>query len=48
LAAYAMALYSLGLGPVLANIADSSVDEQGLLLDEARLPKRVRPRKEPK
>jgi DNA-binding XRE family transcriptional regulator len=45
---YAMALFVLGFPNVLDEIADSRHDETGLLLDSARLPQRVRPRKEPK
>jgi transcriptional regulator with XRE-family HTH domain len=44
---YAMALFALGLGDVLGQIIDPSRDDQGLLLDEQRLPKRVRVKKEP-
>ena len=45
---YAMALFALGFGTILGGLVDSSSDEQGLLLDEQRLPKRVRTRKEPR
>ena len=46
LGAYAMALHVLGFGAVLAELIDVSKDDQGLLLDLQRLPKRVRvPRK---
>jgi hypothetical protein len=45
--AYAMALFVLGFGEVFAEIADANRDEQGLLLEEDRLPKRVRARKTP-
>ena len=44
--AYAMALFVLGFGAVLGDIVDPGRDEQGLLLDERRLPKRVRVKKE--
>jgi DNA-binding XRE family transcriptional regulator len=44
---YAMAMYVLGFGEVLAEIADPRRDDQGLLLDVERLPKRVRTKKEP-
>ena len=40
--AYATALFVLGLGDRLAGIADARNDLQGLLLEEERLPKRVR------
>ncbi len=42
LGAYAMALFVLGLGEPLATLVDASRDDTGLLLDVARLPKRVR------
>ena len=41
--AYAQALFVLGLGAPLAELADQRYDEQGLLLDAERLPKRVTP-----
>ncbi|HEX3345208.1 MAG TPA: helix-turn-helix transcriptional regulator [Polyangiaceae bacterium] len=44
---YAMALFVLGFGEALGDIVDSSRDEQGLLLDADRVPKRVRVRREP-
>lgn len=47
LGVYAAALYALGFGPIFDAIIDQSRDETGLLLDRERLPKRVRPRKEP-
>jgi len=40
--AYAMALFVLGFGEVLGDLTDARRDEEGLLLDEERLPKRVR------
>ncbi|HEV2209929.1 MAG TPA: helix-turn-helix transcriptional regulator [Verrucomicrobiae bacterium] len=40
--AYAMALFVLGFGEVFSNLTDARHDEEGLLLDEERLPKRVR------
>lgn len=43
---YAMAIFVLGLGDKPFDIADPSRDEQGLLLDAERTPKRVRPKKE--
>jgi DNA-binding XRE family transcriptional regulator len=45
--AYAMALFVLGFGDAFAELVDASRDEQGLLLDAQRVPKRVRSRKEP-
>ncbi|HEY1690531.1 MAG TPA: helix-turn-helix transcriptional regulator [Polyangiaceae bacterium] len=47
LGVYAMALFVLGFGEALGDIVDASRDEQGLLLDAERVPKRVRVRKEP-
>lgn len=44
---YAMTLSVLGLGEVLGEIVDARRDDQGLLLDSERLPKRVRVRKAP-
>ncbi len=44
---YAMALFVLGFGEAFGELLDASRDEQGLLLDAQRVPKRVRPRKEP-
>jgi DNA-binding XRE family transcriptional regulator len=44
---YAMALFVLGFGAALGDLVDASHDEQGLLLDAERVPKRVRARKEP-
>lgn len=38
-------LFVLGMGDRFAEIADIKRDEQGLALDEERLPKRVRPRR---
>ena len=40
--AYAMTLFVLGFGEVFSNLTDARHDEEGLLLDEERLPKRVR------
>jgi hypothetical protein len=45
--AYAMALFVLGFGEALGNLTDVRRDEVGLLLDEERLPKRVRVKKSP-
>jgi transcriptional regulator with XRE-family HTH domain len=39
---YAMALFVLGFGSPLGTLIDVSRDDTGLLLDEERLPKRVR------
>ena len=47
LGAYAMALFVLGFGEVLGDVADVRRDDQGLLLDAERLPKRVRVKKSP-
>jgi DNA-binding XRE family transcriptional regulator len=44
---YAMALFALGFGDALGDLVDASRDEQGLLLDEEHVPKRVRPKKDP-
>ncbi len=44
---YAMALFVLGFGDVLARVVDPGTDEQGLLLETERLPRRVRVKKEP-
>lgn len=45
LGVYAMALFVLGLGDVFGEVIDQTRDEQGLLLDVERLPKRVRLKK---
>jgi transcriptional regulator with XRE-family HTH domain len=45
--AYAMALFVLGFGEALGDLIDARRDEVGLLLDEERLPKRVRVKKSP-
>lgn len=45
---YAMALFALGLGGAMGDIVDPGRDEVGLLLDNERLPKRVRPKKVPR
>jgi|SRR6266852_8248825 DNA-binding XRE family transcriptional regulator len=42
---YAMALFVLGFGDALGEIVDPRRDDQGLLLDAERLPKRVRVKK---
>ena len=43
--AYAMALFVLGFDAALGDIVDPRHDDQGLLLDAERLPKRIRARK---
>ena len=45
--AYAMALFVLGFGEVFRDLTDARRDEDGLLLDEERLPKRVHIKKLP-
>jgi hypothetical protein len=47
LGGYAMALFVLGFGEALGNLTDACRDDEGLLLDEERLPKRVRVKKSP-
>ncbi len=42
LGVYVMALYVLGFGDSLGDLIDQRKDEQGLLLDLERLPKRIR------
>lgn len=42
---YAMAFFVLGLSDAFSDLADPAGDEQGLLLDAERVPKRVRPKK---
>jgi hypothetical protein len=42
---YATTLMALGLGTPLADIADPAEDDEGLALEEARLPERVRPKR---
>ena len=45
---YATILFVLGMSPRLAELADAKVDRLGLMLDEERLPKRIRfPRRRP-
>ncbi len=43
LAAYAQALFVLGFGAPFSDLIDQRVDDQGLLLDLERLPRRVVP-----
>ena len=45
--AYAMALFVVGFGGALGDLADARHDDFGLQLDEERLPKRVRVKKFP-
>ena len=40
--AYAMALFVLGFGGAFGDLVDARRDEVGLMMDEERLPKRVR------
>ena len=47
LGAYAMALFVLGFGEVFGTLTDARGDEAGLMLDEERLPKRIRMKKAP-
>jgi transcriptional regulator with XRE-family HTH domain len=44
---YAMALFVLGFDAALLDLADVRHDDQGLLLEIERLPKRIRARKVP-
>lgn len=46
--AYAMTFFVLGFTDALTDLVDPGADDQGLLLDLDRLPKRVRVKKEPK
>jgi transcriptional regulator with XRE-family HTH domain len=48
MAVYAMALYVLGFGSAFSDVIDARSDEQGLLFDAERVPKRIRPAKNPK
>ena len=45
--AYAMVLFVLGFGEALGDLVDARRDDAGLMLDEERLPKRVRIKKSP-
>ena len=47
LGTYAMALYVLGFGGALGELADARRDDVGLLRDEERLPQRVRVKRTP-
>jgi hypothetical protein len=42
-----MALFVLGFGEPFGSVTDARHDDEGLLLDEQRLPKRIRPKKSP-
>jgi len=46
MAAWAAVLFVLGLTEELRNLADPSKDNTGLILEEERLPKRIRYKKE--
>lgn len=48
LGVYAMTLFVLGFGDRVSMLVDPARDETGMLLDEARLPERVRPPKTPR
>jgi transcriptional regulator with XRE-family HTH domain len=41
------ALYVLGFGSAFSDVIDARSDEQGLLFDAERVPKRIRPAKNP-
>lgn len=47
LGVYAMVLFVLGFGDLIADLIDARKDDQGLLLDVERVPKRIRTRKSP-
>lgn len=47
LGAYAAALFALGFGTPLGGLIDQRHDDTGMLLDLERLPKRIRPKKNP-
>lgn len=47
LGAYAMALFVLGFGAALGDLVEPRRDDQGLLLEAQRLPRRVRVKREP-
>jgi len=48
IASYAMALFVLGASDRLGDLLDPGSDDVGLLLDEERIPQRVRARKTPR
>ena len=45
--AYAMAMFVLGFGDAVGQMLDARRDDIGLMLDDERIPKRVRVRKNP-
>jgi transcriptional regulator with XRE-family HTH domain len=45
---YAMALFVLGASDRFGDLLDPGEDDVGLLLDESRIPRRVRTRKTPR
>lgn len=47
LGTYATALFVLGFGTPLSDLIDQRSDDTGLLLDLEKLPKRIRPKKNP-
>lgn len=47
LGVYATALFSLGFGTLFDDLIDQRKDDTGMLLDLNKLPKRVRPKKNP-
>jgi DNA-binding XRE family transcriptional regulator len=47
LGAYAMALFVLGFGEIFGDLIAVRRDDAGLLLDEERLPKRIRVKRNP-
>jgi transcriptional regulator with XRE-family HTH domain len=47
LGAYAAILFSLGFGTPFDDLIDQRNDDTGLLLDLEKLPKRIRPKKNP-
>jgi hypothetical protein len=48
LSTYAMTVFVLGFGDILGEILDPRGDDQGLLLDAERMPKRIRTPKPPR
>lgn len=44
---YAMTFLVLGFGDILGDLLDPRNDDHGLLLDEQRLPQRIRAKKQP-
>ncbi len=43
--AYAMVFWGLGMGTIFEELCDGAHDTTGILLEEGRLPKRIRPSK---